>query len=150
MSLIISQQFALFWLQGFVWKLENLFTIIVAWICSLHFMKIMSIQISFKRCFRCQNLTSVAELQWFKVDQNPKHCNLSCVPPPPSPSQPCKVASVIMKKSIQMYSCTWLFVLATSQISQTRESVVIQTKLCLLESLARTPVKVWFCWREKF
>ena len=33
----------------------------------------------FKRLFRCQNTVSVAELQRFKVDQNPIHDSLTVI-----------------------------------------------------------------------
>ena len=45
MLLLISQQFAMMILEEIVWNLKNSFMVVVAWICSLYFMKIMSVEI---------------------------------------------------------------------------------------------------------
>ena len=50
-------------------------------------MKIMSVEMPFKRLFRCQNTVSVAELQRFKVDQNPIHDSLTVILAVFAPSQ---------------------------------------------------------------
>jgi len=44
------------WLEGFVWNLKNLFTVVITCFFSLYFTKIISVQMSFKLHFRCGNM----------------------------------------------------------------------------------------------
>ena len=74
-------------LGGFVRNFQKSLTVVVAQICFLYFVEIISVQMSSKRHFHCEICLFVAALQRFQVGQNPIHLLSNFTEPCLHPSQ---------------------------------------------------------------